>query len=479
MKTRKLAALIMSLIITMSFVLSGCGNTEVVTSSNLSSTLDNSSSLDVSYSSILGEEETTSFVNSSEGSTSASKGSTTTSKQSGTNNNTNTNNGSSTSSYQAVVKPANLQETPPKFATGYITKEKTYIETKYVIFEIDANIYVVGDLAAKADEVCAAVEQVTGLSFNTNITGGKKVLVYVTREGIVGDEEYSTIIPNAVSGQVTSSRGDSCMSYMYLDPVCLFLGKSSAFLHEMSHVLRFAQSSVMFGTVLEEGFGSYVEYHTLQYLEKKGSATAYSLDSSLSVLRDIHFGEHLYKNTMDFWLAQTADYYRPNGNDNYAIGLRLLSYLKEKQGSAFSWIKQSNTLSDSDLIKSVYGKNVLNGFYNWVKQNDLKFFVDGSTYSPDTVDAANMVGLAPISIYPRFLQEYNETTLSYFSFNYKDLYINIEEARRYLSLYKNRNVDNLYLSLSDSSKVYLFDKNGKALESLKVFSLVRKGNLDS
>ncbi len=376
--------------------------------------------------------------------------------------------------------PAVTQETPPAFSVGFITTEKTYIETDYVIFEIDPNIYVIGDLAQKTDTMCAAMEKVTGLSFKTKTYNAKKTFVHVGRSYIVGEEEVGDVA-HAKSGYFSNSRGDTCANYVYLNPMELFLGKGTTFLHEMAHVLRFCQTEVGFRTVFEEGFAVFTEYQTIQYLKNHHTDVAYALDAAIMPIYSIPIDEDLYSQSIETWLKKDFEY-DTFANNAYAIGYRFLEYLKDCYGDPFKWIAASSgqeALVSAETtiatLKSCYGNTALSKFYTWMKQHEKDFEVDGSVYTPNTGEVREMSGFAPISFYPRFLSSYNEAPVSYLSFRYKDLYINLEEVKRYLSEYKGRNVDNCYLSLSHPATVLLYDKQGKVLDAVNDQKIPVKG----
>lgn len=359
------------------------------------------------------------------------------------------------------------QETPIVFAEGFVTSEITYIETEYVIFEIDPNIYVIGDLAQKTDAMCAAMEEVSGLSFKTTTYGADKIYVKVDRNGIENNSEYSGYIPYAESGSLVNLRGDVCSNYVYLNPGDLLLGNTTSFLHEMSHALRFCQTWDSFGTVYEEGFATYVEYETAKYLATYHADISFALQPAESVLRNTAMDERLYSQTMEFWLAQNSDYYRPYGNDNYAIGHRFFAYVKDTYGECTSWMAaycNSPTEDTVSLLKSCYGNEVLTNFYPWMKQHEQEFAVPMHDATPDTGVTWDLRGFAPVSPYPEFYDFYNETAISRYSFYFNDLYINIEEARNYLTQYKGYTMDAAYLALSDAATVCLFDKQGNVLD---------------
>lgn len=370
-----------------------------------------------------------------------------------------------------------FKELPPDFPTGFVTTETTYIETEYALFEIDPKIYVRSDLAEMTNELCKAMEKVTGLSFNTEQNKGAKVLIKVVRyDDPSGDNETAGRGTATPSGYFLSSREDKCWNIINIGPWNLFLGKNSTLLHELGHVLRYRQSVYVYNDVLEEGFASYVQLKTLKYLEQTNSPLAYSLDPSSSALTDIqNFKCNLYDQAMEHWLVQSHDYYfYEAGNDAYAYGMRFMTYLEQTYNDYMAWFSVENidgaeaylrlpAGTDIEILKRHYGTDCLDHFYPWLKQRDSEFKVNEARdlIKGTSATVYDMTGIPPISPYPSFVgQGTNEFSLCDWSFRYQDLYINISEAVNYLKNYKQRNVDDLRLCLSDTATVQLFNAEG-------------------
>ena len=389
-----------------------------------------------------------------------------------------------------------FKETAPGFAAGYTTTKVTYVETEYVIYEIQPNIYVVGDLVKKTDELCRAMEAFSGLRFNTEISGGKKVLVKVSRSSgpsTYPDSEMSG--GAAVGGNVTTARGDEGNGAIFLESLSLFLGKEGALPHELFHILRFRQSNHSFSTVLEEGFAAYMTLGLQLELEKQNKALAYYCNSSSQGYMNIGSMERsIYDSDIYTWFSKNAGDFQ--GNDAYTYGYCLMSYLKSNYGNCTAWITRlddagkdrpdaNNPVSVAQIkqvFTEVYGANCLDNFYSWLRNNEKNILKSGGT-------VYDVTDMEPISIYPHFCWLYCEgTELAPFEVKYKNLCVNVEELRNYLTNYKNRNVDNLKLALSHDATIQLFDQSGMligqvrgksaSLAGVSYFRLVGQGELE-
>ena len=82
-------------------------------------------------------------------------------------------------------------------------------------------------------------------------------------------------------------------------------------------------------------------------------------------------------------------------------------------------------ISDEELfaeLEQIYGENILNNFYNWLKANEENFEWDLSSKTP-----SDLTGIQYITVYPNF--EYPNFFFETGTITYDNLYINIEEAR--------------------------------------------------
>ena len=393
-----------------------------------------------------------------------------------------------------------FKDTPPETVKGYITTELTYIETEYVLYEISDGVYVREDLAELTDELCRTMEKVSGLSFKTDFTQGKKILARVDNSGKefqyteAGD---SAKIPVANWGAQESERGDQCANGVYLTPDCLFIGKNSAILHEFSHTLRFCQNYGKNNTVLEEGFASIVEVKTLQYLEEIKSPISYLLCFSYDLLFSYEIVSevlNIYDNDMAYWFSLDQTFYRPLGNHNYAFGLRFLSYLEDTYGDYTAWMLKSHNggltvEQEIATFEDAYGEGCFEGFYPWLKENESRFKSDLWLYSsPATSVKYDMTGISTVVPYPNFTNAGRDFTfLDEYSIKYEDLYVSFDETRYYLESVRGRNIDGLKLLVSEPVMIQLFDSEGYllrettdqeiSLDGVSYLKLVGKGEL--
>ncbi|MBE6550858.1 MAG: M1 family metallopeptidase [Ruminococcaceae bacterium] len=374
-------------------------------------------------------------------------------------------------------------ETPPDFRKGYITKELTYIETEYVIYEIDPDIYVVEDLAEMTDKICRAIERVSGLSFNRYTD--EKICVKVDKRSVTDpDAEHTTVSPHSVAGAYTTKRGDKCRHFVFITPDKLLLSGSSTLLHELAHALRFGQidsrAVLYFNSTLDEGFATYIEINTLKYLEANDPELAYYLNTHAGTLYDIYPGKRIISKDLMYYMKNRLF---SEGNDNYTVGYMFMTYLEKTYGDPYKWFtRYGDKEISSDIYRlsstekwinetftEEYGAGCIENFYDWVKDNEA-LFPKVAKLNPAHLVRSNYVfdltGCDRINIYPYMGMLFQETNIADFEFKYKDLYINIDEARRYLSEYKDWNVDYLSVVASKESVIKLFDENGYLIDTV-------------
>ncbi len=259
-----------------------------------------------------------------------------------------------------------------------------------------------------------------------------------------------------------------------LGPANLLFNRTT-FVHELAHALRCRQSDYAYMDFpsFEEGFASYVEYEMVCYWEKH-SETNIFLDTREQLSSDVAL---FYKNgkietgnlpgdffskSIEHWLT-TSLRSHGCGNGNYAVGRAFMTYLNDIYGKPFGWIKTfriKEGRSTEDCTKefllqsilSVYGEEVFDGFYPWLKENKARFTFLGES-------AFDLTGLSKITVYPEFRQKSKLFNLGYGSFICNDLCIDLTEARRYLVDYKGKDISDLKLVLSQATTVRLYDEN--------------------
>ena len=381
---------------------------------------------------------------------------------------------------EETTEKIELTETPPAFVSGFVTTSITYIECEYILYEIDADCYVVGDLVERTDKLCRAMEELTGLSFKNDAYGGKKILVRIDKQGrATEDAEHSSVLPHSIPGVVQSARGDQCMHYVYACPGDLFVGDASSLHHELAHVLRFSQSDFEYNTVLEEGFAAFLEVKIGEYLEATDPEFGYSLGYSGNVKSGYACTHHnIHDNTLVYWFSKDQKYYRSVSvlYDNYNFGYRLMTYLYEEHEDFASWCAYLDASSGAraltpeeevEILKACYGEDFEEKFYAWIEVHESDFRIEDIGHNLGVAhsnSAYDLTSVEKINIYPQFPNYYvSQLCLSGYDAKYKDLYINIAEAVRYLDEYKHRNTDDLTLVTSDAVTIQLFDAEGHLL----------------
>lgn len=360
-------------------------------------------------------------------------------------------------------------KTPEEMPTGFITREETVIDIGKVIFIIDPNVYVPGDVEQKAAKIVAAIEAASGLSFSDAKYNENIVTVYVGKEDHSDNEN---IEPESETGSAWAEGGKSRVL-----KICsgdLLLGNDEALVHELSHTLNYSHSSNMFCQVASEGFSTYNSYKTLKLLEKTDPETAYLLapSSNSYIDMEIYKPEAVYTQPFEYWMENGFPY-EYSGNGSYSLGFRFMAYLDEVYGDYTRWIPVSDEIPGDDFdfpikaqliaFRQAYGDDVFDGFYPWLKENESRFAVD---YSKKT--EYDLTGADAVTIYPFFMSFDCPTDLvgGLTTVRYNDLYVDLEETKKYLSQYKGRSLDKLVLNikwLEGEKSVELFDVYGESM----------------
>lgn len=401
-----------------------------------------------------------------------------------------------------AVKCSGHKEEPFAFLTGdYITEAPVSVDTGTLVFDIGANVYVPAHLEDTAETVVAAIEKVSGLDFDglgnyarSTFPDGK-VHVNVSRDALyAGNPAHA----DWYRGLQTSEVGNAYASsgeHAVVSPGDLFLGGSNAVVHELGHVLMYRQSEWNHCQLLNEGFAEYTTYLTLLELELNAPEAACYLDRSVTNISDMRISNYteLYKYPVEYWFDNTFDFAT---NNNYAVGFRFMAYLDAVYGDYSKWIpafeeaysyqKIKPDIEDSDtekqvqILKRVYGEDVLDNFYPWLKEN-LEMFDEDTRYW----EAIDRTGLEAINWYPTYNAAQSVVRLDYCG--YRDLYINLETVRKYLSEYKQEDITDLTLTASEPLKLRLYQADGNytevltreiSLEGISYIKLVGEGKLD-
>lgn len=383
-----------------------------------------------------------------------------------------------------VVKKKKITPQNVTFAKGKITTKSTTIKTKHLELHIDPNVYVPNDLAENLDIVTSAMEKVSGMKFSGNKHYADSLVRVDVLKNSSTESEYSYAW--AAPDGATISSGDILDLY--------------ALIHECTHTLQYVQSEWHHCTWAMEGISTYTTYKTQKYIQKYYPNLIEMVgptDNSLGNY-DISNYSKLYKHSMEYWMTHTFKY---SGNENYSIGFRLMWYLDEVYGDYTKWIYRAeknnpfykssqnhNTIKNTDTLKAfydVYGKDVFDDFYAWLKKKESLFEMKGKTID---ISHAEQINLYPYGYDdgPKFYL----SVATWAPIKYDNLYIGLEAGYQYLKDYKKKkNTSNLSLEVDEGVVVKFYDSKGKLLRtktsigtkmSLKGVSFVRldgKGSL--
>lgn len=357
-----------------------------------------------------------------------------------------------------------------KFLKGYITTQKTTLETEHFIVQIDANVYVPAYLLEYVEVIYDTLEIVSGLEFYNQHYNPGKIIIEV---GKVNNE-------NSPETEHAGAYAYSSGSRIHVSSGDVLLGNSYAIVHELSHILMYSQSTWSYSKVFVEGFAEYNSYKAVQYLEKYNMDVAKTIETSKAQVGNMSIHGNIYSQTIKYWIENPSQAYDISGNGAYSVGFRFMSYLDHKYDDYSSWIayyEQKNPYyakegyynqeiavqEQYNSMTIAYGSNVFDEFYSWLKINESILFVDPWSEECHPYD---LTTLKYTYIYPLFVYRDDSTTMTkYYKFSYNDLYVGIDEARNYLQNYKNKDVTNLRMKLSKSVMVELYDSNNNLLES--------------
>ena len=381
-------------------------------------------------------------------------------------------------------------EEPFAFSAGdYITTETVRVDTGTLVFDIDENVYVPGNLAEMGEIIATEIEKVTGLDFDgagyaRDFFPDGKVHINISRDCLYTERDWYRGLKTS---EVGNAYGGSS-THVFASPGDLLLGHSNAMVHELTHVLMFRQSAWSHSQLLNEGFAEYTTYLVMSDLEKTDPQAAFYLDHSEQSLIDMRIWDYdkLFEHPIEYWFENTFEY---SSNENYTVGFRFMAYLHDVYGDYSKWIpayeaqyphRNSGEITDKstaerqiEVLKVTYGEDVLDNFYPWLK-NRLDRFVSTGSWR----NLKNQQKPAALNWYPN----YNaiESVVWIRNLEYNDLYLNIETVRKYLGEYKQQDVSDLVLITSEPVRVELYQADGtytsamtnsqkaeKAIESLQ------------
>lgn len=380
-----------------------------------------------------------------------------------------------------ILDSKHVLKTNKVFGTeGFVTDVKRNIDTGTLVFDIDANVYVPGNFWDTAVSMADAMEKVTGLKFN----GGKYAMW--GGDGKTHVQVLRSMLDNLPGNQQAEvyNAWASCYGHAEVGPGDLFIVNDNyAIIHELGHVLMFRQTEWGYCRTLNEGFAEYTTYLALKELQKSDPAACFYMSHPDRCIQNMFISDYnkLYEHPIEYWF----DNFFPTeyaGNDNYAIGFRLMWYLDEVYGDYTKWVKKFEEMypfdaefqssNDSEVnkqievLKAAYGDDVLDNFYPWLKQNQSKF---RENWNQEVID---LTTVKAINWYPTF--NAIESVMRIQRIKYKDLYINIDCARDYLEDYKKLDASNLTLNNSGRLKIELYKADGTLIQTTNQSSISLK-----
>ena len=350
----------------------------------------------------------------------------------------------------------------------YITTSDTTLETEHFIFRFGSNVYIPGHTEQCAEALVPIMENLTGLRFDyfnpcIDEPQTAKILLTFSRDQLYVGQNWYTGLPTSEHGGafggiygVEASPGD------------LLLGHSSTLIHELTHALMYRQTGWFHSQLLNEGFAVYTTYLVQQHLEANVQQTAYYFGNSSQNLIDMQLSENdyieLYKQPIEYWFENDYEY---GSNANYPIGFRFMAYLDDVYSDYSSWITEfgnkypyserviTANVSPAEqqlaILKQVYGNDVFDNFYPWLKEHETDFVSD--YYS--ITDLSNIQN---VKLYPQYNAVSEAIFLRYIKYN--NLNIDLVSTRKYLEEYKKADASALVLNTSEPVSVLLHYADG-------------------
>ena len=336
--------------------------------------------------------------------------------------------------------------------------------------DIGENIYVRGDLAELVEKIGAVMEKVSGLDFDgagyarDRFPDGK-VHIKASRENLYVGRDWYTGSPYSEVGSAYAAA----FRHANVSPGDLLCSDGYALIHELGHVLMYRQSEWSHCQLLNEGFAEYTTYLVSKDMEQNDPVMLMYVISVDQIMQNMRIDNYnaLYAQPLEYWFENRFEYAR---NANYSIGFRFMTYLDAVYGDYSKWITefektynyreyrnegngdQSSVERQFEVLKAIYGDNVLDDFYPWLKEHEEQFKVNYENGSAD------LRGAESTNWYPDF--DAIGVDAEILNLKYQDLYINIVPFRKYLTEYKGFASDDLKLVLSDAAMVYLYREDG-------------------
>ena len=339
--------------------------------------------------------------------------------------------------------------------SGGITTGETVLKTKHLRFEIPENVYIPENFVENVDVLTSAIENLSGMKFEGNSNYSPELIKVTVKK--MTDTERELGGASAGPDGVNMCSGDMLDLYTLV--------------HECSHALQFNQSQWFYCTWAMEGISTYTTYKVQKYVEENYPnlvPSVGSVDQSF-VNFTITDYEELHSHPMEYWVENTL---KGSWNDNYPIGFRFMWYLEETYGEYTKWIYEyekmnpyyrsndmGNVVKTEDQIqifKTVYGENVFDEFYLWLKENQELF---------ESGVVADLSRAEKIQVYPTCAYSGIFYSLG-FGFRYQDLLVEIDPGREYLEKYKGKNTKDMVLYVDSGTALELYDAEGNLLKTV-------------
>lgn len=374
-----------------------------------------------------------------------------------------------------------------KFYVGGTTTKKTTIETEHFVITVPKNVYIPGYIKDYIEVVYDSVEAASGLSFNNATYNIDKINLNVKKIATNdGEKDYSgSPIVNSSEDSITIGSSD------------LLLGNGYYLIEGMIKLLKSSQTLYTYDTFLQGGYFTYLTYKTLKYLEinfpNVASANGHysSLLSNNQIFEDSQNNKTIYDYSVEHWMNDDnlIDATNLSSNGGFSIGMRFMYYLDSVYGDASKWFKDYENANGScgsqskpcalsvqtqiQLVKTAYGDNVLNNFYDWLKSNGNGYFdgFDCEQNKPfmDTTKVDTMYFYPYIYTNNR-MQSYESIEIELLKYN--NLIINIDEIRNYLGNYLGKDVSKLTIRTSKPIRIELYNSKDQVLKKIdRVISL--------
>ncbi len=357
---------------------------------------------------------------------------------------------------------------------GYITVNRSYIESDNLIFDIEPNIYIIPGLAETADLFFEAAEDALRLSSGDGKYYVKKTCIYVRKDG-------RDNLRIETGRSYNSSTGDNDIE---TTPGEVFVTNINDLIGSMA--IAIARNHAV------QDFNYFISSGLQRYTVLKVMNTLAVTDPDHSVLADINNLKTnasvdlsiLLSQPMDFWMNDpSVDYTKGFSNGCAGVSFRLMGFLDERYGNYTAWLesydeKCNDYLNDpknsgsfgyvrrNDLVKitydsilETYGNTVYDDFYAWLPLHSREY-----DYFHNYSDTADVSTVTSYTIYPSY-ERFNNLTRIGFHDNiiHNDLTVDIMPAEYYLREYKHEDTSGLILKLSPDAEVELYDTEDKLI----------------